>query len=55
MLDVFPLPQAPVQLHNTPATDLVTISTFENVLIMELLTFVVIFCFSNTALKYDFS
>lgn len=43
MIDVFLLPQAPAWLHNSPATDLVTISTFDNVLVMELLTFVVIF------------
>lgn len=50
---VFLLPQAPIWLHTTPVTDLVTISIFDDVLIMELLAFVVIFL--NMAFEYYLS
>lgn len=43
MTDVFLLPQAPAWLHKSPVTDLVTVSASDNVLITELLTFVVVF------------
>lgn len=43
MTDVFLLPRAPAWLHNSPVTDLVTVSASDNVLITELLTFVVVF------------